>query len=179
MNHYDVVLSNPRDAPKFKYRKDRKDPVISSKHQQYGREEMKKRPIWQQFSLGGISSGFSVFITNPMDVLKTRLQLQSSGSKTGGGAGGEPYKGMFDCGRRTVKEEGWSALWKGLEPALYRAGSYSATRMGLYEPIRDTLAKATGATKSTFYVQACAGVVAGCSAACIGNPFDLVKVPVL
>ena len=48
---------------------------------------------------------------SPLDVVKTRLMTQ-------GGMKGKTryYKGVMDCVTRTVAEEGWIALLKGISP---------------------------------------------------------------
>jgi solute carrier family 25 (mitochondrial citrate transporter), member 1 len=42
----------------------------------------------------------------PIDVIKTRLQLDTTGK----------YKGIYHCGSSIAKEEGMRSLWKGLTP---------------------------------------------------------------
>ena len=52
---------------------------------------------------------------HPLDVVKTRLQLQ----KTGGSAS-DPhyYTSVLDCIRKTAKYEGSTALYKGVIPPV-------------------------------------------------------------
>ena len=59
-------------------------------------------------------------ITMPVDVTKTRMQL-------GGAAGVQAYRGMLHCVTDTVRNEGVMALWKGLEPALWRQATYGGS----------------------------------------------------
>ena len=42
----------------------------------------------------------------PADVIKTRLQVQARSGQTS-------YNGVIHCARTVMKEEGFSALWKG------------------------------------------------------------------
>ena len=49
------------------------------------------------------------------------------------------YNGALDCIRQTVSKEGVSALWKGLEPALWRQATYGSMRYGFYAPIKDLI----------------------------------------
>ena len=53
-------------------------------------------------------------MTNPIWMIKTRLQLQTVQS----GSNVVPYRGAIDALRRIVREEGFATLWKGLGPAL-------------------------------------------------------------
>ena len=52
-------------------------------------------------SLGGIMEASCL---QPIDVIKTRLQLDRSGN----------YKGIIHCGTTITRSEGMRALWKGL-----------------------------------------------------------------
>lgn len=56
----------------------------------------------------------------PIDVIKTRLQLDRSGN----------YKGIIHCGSSIVKNEGVRALWKGLTPFATHLTLKYALRMG-------------------------------------------------
>lgn len=68
-------------------------------------------------SIGGIVEASCL---QPIDVIKTRLQLDRSGS----------YKGIIHCGSTVVKSEGVRALWKGLTPFATHLTLKYALRMG-------------------------------------------------
>lgn len=68
-------------------------------------------------SLGGIVEASCL---QPIDVIKTRLQLDRSGS----------YKGIFHCGATVYRTEGLRALWKGLTPFATHLTLKYALRMG-------------------------------------------------
>ena len=72
-----------------------------------------------------------------------------------------------------MAKEGAGAFYKGIKPAWLREGSYSALRLGLYEPIKMLVgADQPGAgVLRKFLAGAIAGAV-GCTA---GNPFDILK----
>lgn len=74
-----------------------------------------------------------------------------------------------------VRDEGVAGLYKGLKPALLREGSYSALRMGLYEPIKELLG-ATDPANTPLYLKIIAGGSAGAIGGAIANPADLIKV---
>lgn len=57
---------------------------------------------------GGVAGCLSWLITYPIDVVKTRYQIDNS------------YKSMFDCVRKTFKSEGLIGFWRGLSPTLLR-----------------------------------------------------------
>ncbi|WVY90535.1 hypothetical protein V8G54_036049 [Vigna mungo] len=68
-------------------------------------------------SLGGIVEASCL---QPIDVIKTRLQLDRSGN----------YKGILHCGATISRTEGVRALWKGLTPFATHLTLKYALRMG-------------------------------------------------
>lgn len=68
-------------------------------------------------SLGGIVEASCL---QPIDVIKTRLQLDRSGN----------YKGIVHCGSTIAQNEGFRALWKGLTPFATHLTLKYALRMG-------------------------------------------------
>lgn len=60
--------------------------------------------------LAGVASWISCY---PFDVVKTRLQAQKRSSMK--------YKGIVDCFRKSVNEDGYRVLWRGLGTAVTRA----------------------------------------------------------
>uniref|UniRef100_A0A6N2K740 Uncharacterized protein n=1 Tax=Salix viminalis TaxID=40686 RepID=A0A6N2K740_SALVM len=68
-------------------------------------------------SLGGVVEAGCL---QPIDVIKTRLQLDRSGN----------YKGIIHCGSTIVRTEGVRALWKGLTPFATHLTLKYTLRMG-------------------------------------------------
>ncbi|CAA0836280.1 Mitochondrial succinate-fumarate transporter 1 [Striga hermonthica] len=68
-------------------------------------------------SLGGIVEASCL---QPIDVIKTRLQLDRTGS----------YRGIIHCGTTIYRSEGVRALWKGLTPFATHLTLKYALRMG-------------------------------------------------
>lgn len=69
------------------------------------------------------------FCTNPLWLVKTRMQLQTPLHPT------RPYTGLFDAVRTILKEEGWGALYKGLGPSLFLV-THGAIQFTAYEELR-------------------------------------------
>ncbi|KAL7942287.1 mitochondrial carrier [Trichoderma barbatum] len=63
-------------------------------------------------------------ISNPIDVCKTRIQLQP-----------DRYRNMFHAGYRMVAEEGFSSLWRGLGLRMSRKALSSALSWTIYEEL--------------------------------------------
>ncbi|KAJ6127103.1 Mitochondrial carrier protein [Penicillium sp. IBT 18751x] len=66
-------------------------------------------PQSQTFAASAIAGFFASFLSLPFDFIKTRLQKQSKDPKTGQ----LPYKGVLDCARKVVAEEGWMRFYRG------------------------------------------------------------------
>lgn len=63
----------------------------------------------QTFAASAIAGFFASFLSLPFDFIKTRLQKQQKDPKTGQ----LPYKGVVDCARKVVAEEGWLRFYRG------------------------------------------------------------------
>lgn len=105
----------------------------------------------------------------PIDVVKTRLQMDGSGGSV------KQYSGTMDCAGKLVKAEGPSALFKGLPPALVRQSTYGSLRYGLYGPIKGALGITPG-QPVPLWKKIVAGGIAGGVASAVANPTDLIKV---
>ncbi|GLT76181.1 hypothetical protein SLA2020_478560 [Shorea laevis] len=73
--------------------------------------------------LGGVASWISCY---PLDVVKTRLQAQSLSSP-------RKYNGIIDCLKKSVKQEGYGVLWRGLGTAVARAFVVNGAVFAAYE----------------------------------------------
>ncbi|CAA0343539.1 Mitochondrial carrier domain superfamily [Arabidopsis thaliana x Arabidopsis arenosa] len=71
---------------------------------------------------GGLAGVASWVACYPLDVVKTRLQQ-------GHGA----YEGIADCFRKSVKQEGYTVLWRGLGTAVARAFVVNGAIFAAYE----------------------------------------------
>lgn len=118
---------------------------------------------------GALASMIGDCVTMPVDVCKTRLQLSGEGGRT-------LYTGLVDCILKTARGEGVRALWRGLEPALWRQASYGALRYGLYAPIKDIIAPGVPKSELSIFPKIVAGACSGAIAQGFANPCDLVKV---
>lgn len=103
----------------------------------------------------------------PVDVVKTRLQMD--------GAAGQMYKGAFDCTRQLLATEGPTSLFKGLPPALLRQSTYGSLRYGLYVPVRNALG-VDPSKPIPLWKKIVAGALTGAFASGVANPTDLMKV---
>jgi len=125
--------------------------------------------VWKGIAYGSFCSMVADIITLPVDVTKTRMQLSGSDGK-------KAYKNSLDCVSKTIKAEGVGALWKGLEPALWRQATYGGMRYGLYSPCKDLVAPGLEKHEMGLHHKILAGGMSGAIGSAICNPCDLVKV---
>ncbi|KAK9749659.1 hypothetical protein RND81_02G141700 [Saponaria officinalis] len=79
------------------------------------------------------AGGLVSFCTNPVWLIKTRLQLQTPLHQT------RRYSGVYDALRTISKEEGWTALYRGIGPSLFLQVSHGAIQFTAYEELRKVL----------------------------------------
>eukprot|EP00931_Biecheleriopsis_adriatica_P031101 TRINITY_DN18267_c0_g1_i1.p1 TRINITY_DN18267_c0_g1~~TRINITY_DN18267_c0_g1_i1.p1 ORF type:complete len:310 (+),score=50.20 TRINITY_DN18267_c0_g1_i1:98-1027(+) len=127
--------------------------------------------------LAGVSNAIAATCTNPVDVVKVRMQLAGVASLSGSTA-----EGVLGTAKTVLRQEGIAGLYLGLRPSVLRELSYSGTRMGLYEPVREHFAalasggQPRGQQTSPLFVKVAAGAVTGAIGSVLANPFDLLKV---
>lgn len=66
-------------------------------------------PQAQTFAASAIAGFFASFLSLPFDFVKTRLQKQQKNPVTGE----LPYKGLVDCARKVIRDEGWLRFYRG------------------------------------------------------------------
>merc|ERR1712110_305281 len=123
----------------------------------------------EQVALAGVSNATAGASTNPVDVIKVRLQMD------GQGASGGKYRGVMHAGRTIFGEEGLAGLYRGIGASLCREMSYSGIRMGLYEPTKQMLG-GTDPKHTPLLLKITSGAITGTVGSVLANPFDLVKV---
>lgn len=82
----------------------------------------------------------TMLITNPIWVIKTRLQTQNLGIKMGTGRNPALYKGTIDAFLRIAREEGLAGLYSGLGPSLLGV-MHVVIQFPLYENLKSRLAR--------------------------------------
>eukprot|EP00658_Telonema_sp_P-2_P019318 TRINITY_DN17618_c0_g1_i1.p1 TRINITY_DN17618_c0_g1~~TRINITY_DN17618_c0_g1_i1.p1 ORF type:complete len:145 (+),score=40.11 TRINITY_DN17618_c0_g1_i1:74-508(+) len=80
-----------------------------------------------EFVNGGTAAVLAICCTNPVDVVKTRLQLQGEG-----GAGSGRYRNVFQALWSIGRKEGVTGLQRGLGPACWWQFTNVSMRFGVY-----------------------------------------------
>ncbi|CEG40471.1 mitochondrial carrier family [Plasmopara halstedii] len=129
--------------------------------------EMKNRhvPVYVKMMAGMAGGVAEACILQPLDVTKTRLQLDRTSQ----------YKGMVHCGSTIYKTEGGLALYKGLTPFVTNMVLKYALRFGSFAWFKEQIAggKDKPITSTTNFT---AGLLAGCiESVIIVTPFEVIK----
>lgn len=79
-------------------------------------------------------------VTNPIWLIKTRLQLDKNIVEKTGGAAVRRYRNSWDCVKQVVRQEGIRGLYKGMS-ASYLGVTESTLQWVLYEQMKKSLGK--------------------------------------
>ncbi|OBS70195.1 hypothetical protein A6R68_01258, partial [Neotoma lepida] len=136
-------------------------------------------PRTSKFLLSGCAATVAELATFPLDLTKTRLQMQGEAAlaRLGDGATqSAPYRGMVRTALGIIQEEGFLKLWQGVTPAIYRHVVYSGGRMVTYEHLREVVFGKSEDKHYPLWKSVIGGMMAGVIGQFLANPTDLVKV---
>ncbi|KAE8331177.1 mitochondrial carrier domain-containing protein [Aspergillus sergii] len=132
----------------------------------------KPLPFQYQFAAGAVAGVSEILVMYPLDVVKTRVQLQS-GTRV---AGEEFYTGMFDCLRKIVKNEGASRLYRGISAPILMEAPKRATKFAANDSWGSFYRGLFGVDKQTQSLAVLTGATAGATESFVVVPFELVKI---
>jgi len=99
-----------------------------------GSEENDKLGMGNHMIAGATAAATAVAVTNPLDLVKTRLQTQGALEKA-------RYSSIPDCFKRIMLEEGIRGFYKGFVPRLLYLCPSAALTFSLYEHFKKVFAK--------------------------------------
>jgi len=145
---------------------------MSEQHSSIRVPQTTLKPNWIDFVIGGTATVWAVVFTNPLEVVKTRLQLQGeliARDST------QPriYKNVFHGFYLILKTEGIRGIQKGLFTAACYQATMNGIRLGSYPYFKSFLQSSSG--DHSFGRNVAAGALAGLFGAMVGSPWYLVK----
>lgn len=130
--------------------------------------------LWCVYVVSVVAAWNAEFLTYPLDLVKTRLQIQGELNKNGGKVA---YRGMLGTTIGIFREEGIHKLWQGVHAALLRHLVYSGTRIMTYKSLKEKMFHYNSKDEYfPLWKSAFCGVTAGALSQYIASPTDLVKV---
>uniref|UniRef100_A0AAR2KXP4 Mitochondrial uncoupling protein 4 n=1 Tax=Pygocentrus nattereri TaxID=42514 RepID=A0AAR2KXP4_PYGNA len=142
-------------------------------------QENSQYPLVSKFILSAFAATVAELVTFPLDLTKTRLQVQGEAGLREHGKPGPArtvYRGMLSTAVGIVREEGPLKLWQGATPAVYRHIVYSGGRMVAYEQLRESVLGKSEDGSFSVWKAAVGGMVSGAFGQFLASPTDLVKV---
>ncbi|EFQ29468.1 hypothetical protein CGRA01v4_14694 [Colletotrichum graminicola] len=94
---------------------------------------------WVHLSAGILAGVTTSTVTNPIWLVKTRLQLDKNVANQKGGLHKRQYRNSVDCIKQVLRTEGFKGLYKGMS-ASYLGVAESTLQWVLYEQIKNKLA---------------------------------------
>ncbi len=132
------------------------------------KQKPKTVPTSLNFVFGGLSGCLATCVVQPIDMIKTQIQLASEG--------GSSKISPIDVAKNFVKENSYKALYRGLDSALLRQVLYTTTRFGIFYTLNDYITKSNNGKPSTIFQKISSALTAGGIGAAIANPADLILI---
>ncbi|RWS05155.1 Calcium-binding mitochondrial carrier protein Aralar1-like protein [Dinothrombium tinctorium] len=123
-----------------------------------------------RFTLGSIAGAAGATVVYPIDLVKTRMQNQRTGSYIGE----LMYRNSWDCAKKVIRHEGVLGLYRGLLPQLVGVCPEKAIKLTVNDFVRDKLTTEKG--EIPLISEIIAGGCAGASQVMFTNPLEIVKI---
>ncbi|KAG0681321.1 hypothetical protein C6P40_004810 [Pichia californica] len=127
-------------------------------------------PFHYQFLAGAVAGISEILTMYPLDVVKTRIQLQVGSGKTA------EYTGVLDCLKKIVKNEGPATLYRGISAPILMEAPKRATKFAANDSWGAFWKKTFGVDKLNQSLAILNGASAGATESFIVVPFELIKI---
>ncbi|CAN8065355.1 unnamed protein product [Agarophyton chilense] len=124
-------------------------------------------PKYLQFVFGGSAGMAATCVVQPIDLIKTRMQLATANP-------GVLNQGFVTTFQSVAATEGFTGLYRGLTAGLFRQMTYTTGRLGTFGVLKDFMSR--DGSPLPFYKKAFAGMVAGGIGAVVGTPAEVALV---
>ena len=124
-----------------------------------------------RFTLGSIAGATGATAVYPIDLVKTRMQNQRTGSYIGE----LMYRNSFDCFKKVLRHEGFTGLYRGLVSQLVGVAPEKAIKLTMNDLVRDKMTHYNDG-KLPLWGEILAGACGGGSQVMFTNPLEIVKI---
>ncbi|GAB6026039.1 hypothetical protein CHUAL_012249 [Chamberlinius hualienensis] len=137
-----------------------------------------KRPFLKhaamQIAAGGSAGFVEVCIMHPLDLVKTRFQIQRTSTAVDAANNPYYYRSIGDCFKKMYRHEGVFSFWKGIMPPILVETPKRAVKFFTFEQYKTIFM--FGSKTATPLTYSLAGLGAGLTEGLLVNPFEVVKV---
>jgi len=151
-----ILAEAPKRAAKF---------TFNDLYQRMLRDKNGHLAEWKYVMAGSLAGMSEGLINCPFEVVKVRMQAKENLSV---------YKSTSDALLKLVRTEGIFALYKGLEPQLWRNAIWNGTYFATVHKVKSTVIPKDSKMNEKLK-DFTAGTIAGALATTLNTPFDVVK----
>ncbi|XP_017849308.1 calcium-binding mitochondrial carrier protein Aralar1 isoform X2 [Drosophila busckii] len=123
-----------------------------------------------RFTLASFAGATGATVVYPIDLVKTRMQNQRTGSMIGEVA----YRNSWDCFKKVIRHEGVLGLYRGLLPQLMGVAPEKAIKLTTNDFVRDKCTDERG--NIPLWGEVLAGACGGAAQVIFTNPLEIVKI---
>ena len=122
-------LAMVREGSKNTFRIGLYEPLTRSAHRALGGDTSRPAPSWLRVAAGATTGAFAAFICNPLDLVKTRLQLEAA----------HPNRAVTAVAtvRELAQAGGAGALWRGCVPNMYKSSLATSITLPINSKLKD------------------------------------------
>lgn len=140
-------------------------------------KEVKTIPFLHHFIAGAGAGMLEILAMYPLDVVKTRFQLQVNNKKfVTSTVNTQEYTSMFNCMKQIVKQEGFISLYKGMSSPLLMEVPKRATKFACNDKFQSIFKNILNTNNVDGMITILSGTMAGLVESTIVVPFELVKI---
>nr|XP_057926201.1 calcium-binding mitochondrial carrier protein SCaMC-2-A [Doryrhamphus excisus] len=121
--------------------------------------------ILERFAAGSLAGVIAQSAIYPMEVLKTRLALRTTGQ----------YAGISDCAKQILRREGLAAFYKGYLPNMLGIIPYAGIDLAVYETLKNRYLQQHGTSDPGVVVLLACGTVSSTCGQLTSYPLALVR----
>lgn len=139
-----------------------------------GTDPLSLKNVGMQLVAGGSAGVVEISIMHPLDLVKTRFQLQSN--EVWCTNPHQHYTGIGDCLKKMYKTEGFRSFWKGIVAPLMVETPKRAWKFCTFENFKNALNYRGRDQQPSPLTYSMAGFLAGATEGMLVNPFEVIKV---